>query len=89
MNSFFASLFHQQRLVTILSLAVVVALSASIMQWSGDRLMMIDLSSGAALYAANRVDGIVEGVKLAREIIASGGARAKVDEFVQYTRKFS
>ena len=51
MSSIFASLFHHQRLVTIASLAVVVAISASIMQWSGDRLMMIDLTSGAGLYA--------------------------------------
>jgi predicted metal-binding membrane protein len=51
-SRFFASLFQHQRLVTLASLAVVVILSASIMQWSGDRLMMVDLASGAALYAA-------------------------------------
>lgn len=52
MSSFFTSVFQHQRLITIASLAVVVALSASIMQWSGDRLMMIDLGSGAILYGA-------------------------------------
>lgn len=51
MSSFFASLFHYQRLVTIASLAIVVAICVSIMQWSGGRLMMIDLGSGAALYS--------------------------------------
>lgn len=51
MSSFFASLFQHQRLVTIASLGIVVALCALIMQWSGDRLMMIDLSSGALFYA--------------------------------------
>jgi predicted metal-binding membrane protein len=51
MGSFFASLFHHQRLVTIASLAVVVAICVSIMQWSGDRLMMIDLGNGTGLYA--------------------------------------
>jgi predicted metal-binding membrane protein len=51
MSSIFASLFQHQRLVTITSLAVVVAICASIMQWSGDRLMMIDLEGGASLYA--------------------------------------
>jgi predicted metal-binding membrane protein len=51
MSGFFSSLFHYQRLVTIASLAVVVAICASIMQWSGDRLMMTDLGSGAGLYA--------------------------------------
>src|SRR5689334_21834643 len=51
MSSFFASLFHHQRLVTIASLAIVVAICVSIMQWSGDRLMMIDPGSAAALYS--------------------------------------
>src|SRR5262245_29709290 len=51
MSGFFASLFQYQRLVTIASLAIVVAICISIMQWSGDRLMMIDLGSGAALYS--------------------------------------
>ncbi len=50
MSSFFASLFHHQRVVTIASLAIVVAICVSIMQWSGDRLMMIDLGSGAVRY---------------------------------------
>ena len=52
MSGFFASLFQHQRLVTLASLTGVVVLSVSIMQWSGDRLMMIDLAGGAALYAA-------------------------------------
>ena len=52
MSGFFASLFQHQRLVTLASLIGVVVLSVSIMQWSGDRLMMIDLAGGAALYAA-------------------------------------
>ncbi|MGE4249890.1 MAG: DUF2182 domain-containing protein [Parvibaculaceae bacterium] len=52
MSSFFASVFQHRRLVTIASLAVVVAGCAALMQWSGDRLMMIDLASGAILYAA-------------------------------------
>src|SRR5690606_13334108 len=50
---------------------------------------IVTLNAGAALYTANKVTSIAEGVKLARETIASGAARAKVDEFVQYTRKFS
>lgn len=47
------------------------------------------LNSGAALYAANRVDSIAAGVALARETIASGAARAKLTEFVDYTRGFA
>lgn len=48
---------------------------------------IVTLNAGAALYTANRAASISDGVKLAREAIASGAARAKVDEFVQYTRK--
>jgi predicted metal-binding membrane protein len=51
MDSFFASLFHHQRLVTIASLAVVVALCASAMQWSGDQVMMTDAVSERLAYA--------------------------------------
>ena len=50
---------------------------------------IVTLNAGAALYTANQAASIADGVKLAREAIASGAARAKVDEFVQYTRRFS
>ena len=50
---------------------------------------IVTLNAGAALYTANKAGSIKDGVKLACEAIASGAARAKVDEFVQYTRKFS
>jgi predicted metal-binding membrane protein len=50
-SSFFTSVFHRQRLVTIASLAVVVALSAATMQWSGDVVMMTDAASERVLYA--------------------------------------
>jgi len=49
---------------------------------------IIALNAGAALYTANLAEGIVEGIGKARETIASGAARKKVDEFVQFTRKF-
>jgi len=45
------------------------------------------LNAGAALYAANRVEDIASGIKRAREVIESGAARAKVDEFVRVTRR--
>ncbi len=50
---------------------------------------IVTLNAGAALYAANQASSIADGVNLAREVIASGAARAKVDEFVQFTRQFS
>jgi anthranilate phosphoribosyltransferase len=47
------------------------------------------LNAGAALYAANVVPSIAEGIERAREAIDSGAARAKVDEFVAATRRFA
>ncbi|HQR04352.1 MAG TPA: anthranilate phosphoribosyltransferase [Rhodocyclaceae bacterium] len=47
------------------------------------------LNAGASLYAANVAASIAEGVEKAREAIASGAARAKVDAFVNCTRQFS
>jgi anthranilate phosphoribosyltransferase len=50
---------------------------------------IVALNAGAALYAANVVPSIAEGITRAREAIASGAARGKLDEFVQFTKKFS
>ena len=50
---------------------------------------IVIVNSGAALYAANRVATIGEGILLARETIASGAARARLDAFVQATRSFA
>jgi anthranilate phosphoribosyltransferase len=48
---------------------------------------VVILNAGAALYAAQVAASIADGVTRAREAIASGAARAKLDEFVQCTRK--
>ena len=45
------------------------------------------LNAGAALYAANVCASIADGIARAREVVASGAARAKLDEFVQATRR--
>ena len=50
---------------------------------------IVVLNAGAALYAANRAASIADGVTRAREVIANGAARAKLDEFVAFTRKFA
>jgi len=50
---------------------------------------IVALNAGAALYAANLADTIGAGIKLAQETLASGAARAKVDEFVQATQKLA
>ncbi len=49
---------------------------------------IVTLNAGTALYAANIAPSIAEGIGLAREAIASGAARAKVDELVRFTRQF-
>ena len=50
---------------------------------------IIVLNAGSALYPANVADSIQTGIALAREAIASGAARAKLDEFVRFTQGFS
>jgi anthranilate phosphoribosyltransferase len=47
---------------------------------------IVTLNAGTALYVANVVDSIGAGIGLARDTIASGAARAKVDEFVTHTQ---
>ena len=50
---------------------------------------IVTLNAGAALYAANVADSVADGIARAREAIASGAARAKLDEFVNFTRRFA
>ena len=50
---------------------------------------IVILNAGAALYAANVADSVADGIARAREAIASGAARAKLDEFVNFTRRFA
>ncbi len=50
---------------------------------------IVTLNAGAALYTANLEDSIGAGIARAREAIASGAARKKLDEFVSFTRKFT
>jgi len=48
---------------------------------------IVILNAGAALYTANVVDSIADGIVRAREAIDSGAARAKLDQFVVFTQK--
>ncbi|WP_425507967.1 anthranilate phosphoribosyltransferase [Tahibacter caeni] len=50
---------------------------------------IVVLNAGAALYAANIAGSIAEGVALANEAIATGEARAKLDQFVAATRRLA
>ncbi|MCF6217722.1 MAG: anthranilate phosphoribosyltransferase [Gammaproteobacteria bacterium] len=49
---------------------------------------IVVLNAGAAIYAANLVDTLAEGVEKAAEVIASGRARAKLDALVTLTNTF-
>ena len=50
---------------------------------------IVCLNAGAALYVANLAESIGEGILKAREAIASGAARAKLDQFVQTTQRLA
>jgi anthranilate phosphoribosyltransferase len=50
---------------------------------------IVVLNAGAALYAAGVVETIDRGLVAAREAIASGAARAKLDAFVTITRRLA
>lgn len=49
---------------------------------------IVCLNAGAALYTANLAESVGEGIAKAREAIASGAARAKLDQFVNCTQRF-
>ncbi len=52
----------------------------------GPKLDMVLLNSGAALLAAGKVETLVAGVSLARELVESGKALGKLDELVQFSQ---
>jgi len=54
----------------------------------GPALEIVAFNAGVALYTANLVADIGAGIARAREVIASGAARAKAEEFAACTRKF-
>jgi anthranilate phosphoribosyltransferase len=56
---------------------------------AGTAREIVALNAGTALYAANIANSIPQGIVLAREAIASGAARAKLDEFVRVTQGFA
>jgi anthranilate phosphoribosyltransferase len=50
---------------------------------------IVCLNAGAALYTSGLVGSIAGGIELARATIASGAARAKMDEFVATTQRLA
>ena len=53
----------------------------------GPALNIVALNAGAALYVAGVAKSVAEGIDKAREVIAKGAARQKLDEFVAFTKK--
>ncbi len=49
---------------------------------------IVALNAGLAIYAGNKTDTIGQALSLAFETISNGSARAKLEEFRAYTRKF-
>ncbi|OZI41930.1 anthranilate phosphoribosyltransferase [Bordetella genomosp. 4] len=49
---------------------------------------IVALNAGLAIYAGNKADTIRQALSMAFETIANGSARAKLEEFCAYTRKF-
>lgn len=47
------------------------------------------LNAGAALLAAEKVDTLRDGVTLARDVLSSGAALAKLDELIRFTQGFA
>ncbi|MGH8809858.1 MAG: anthranilate phosphoribosyltransferase, partial [Noviherbaspirillum sp.] len=48
---------------------------------------IVVLNAGTALYAAGIVASVSDGLMKAREVLASGAARAKLNQFVQVTQQ--
>jgi len=52
----------------------------------GPALDIVLLNAGAAIYVADITTGIAEGVELARQVIAGGKARNKLEELIAFTQ---
>lgn len=55
----------------------------------GAAMDIILLNAGGAIYAAGLADSHAEGVERARDVLQSGAAASKLDEFVEYTNTFA
>ena len=55
----------------------------------GVALEIVCLNAGAALYVAGRADSIGDGIALARDAVASGAARARLQAYVAATQRLA
>jgi anthranilate phosphoribosyltransferase len=67
------------------SLAVIRSVLAG---EGGPACDIVALNSGAAIYAAGLADSLAAGIKKAQQVIASGGAAARLDELVKLSNSF-
>ena len=63
-------------------------LLAALNNQAGAARDIVILNSGVALYTADQVDSIEAGITLAKDVIASGQALAKVKAFADFTQQF-
>lgn len=65
------------------SLAMVMSVLDNIPGAARD---IVALNAGAAIYAANLVDTLADGINKAQQVLASGAARAKLDALIAYSK---
>lgn len=67
--------------------AAVAMLRSVLDNQPGTARDIVQLNAGAAIYAAGLSDSLASGVKRAAEVIASGAAKAKLAELIQFSNK--
>lgn len=65
-----------------------ILLQAVLNNQAGAARDIVLLNAGAAMYAANLVSSIAEGVEKAAAVIASGAAKKKLEDLKEFTQKF-
>jgi anthranilate phosphoribosyltransferase len=56
---------------------------------TGAKRDIVLLNGGAALWAADKVDSLADGIDLARETIDSGAAVAKLDALIEKSQSYT
>ena len=66
----------------------VAVLQSVLANQAGPARDIVALNAGAAIYAADLADSLAEGVKRAKEVIASGAAAQKLEALIALTNSF-
>ena len=56
---------------------------------AGAALDIVRLNAGAALYASDKASSLKQGVSMASDALASGGAKNKFQQFIEFTTSYS